>query len=249
MKTFALTCLATMVAAHKGKWKDNCSGNQEGCTISDVNFQSIGSINFDYASYLEVTKWNNEDFMLISEFEGAPWKSGSVAIVPGLKEGVMNGDVSDLKAHTLDPSPYKFENPNNSKKVPDDVFDGELVVLVPDGFVIWGHRDGGVYLLVQDKEDITKTTKTVKLTKHISDKFYHTGHWIDMNQDGRKDLLIARADSKRRTNGGELVWLEHPAEGALDGEWVEHVICNGPDVYTSVDVLPQYPNEIVVWAS
>jgi len=101
--------------------------------------------------------------MLITEFEGAPWKSGSVAIVPGLKEAVMNGDVSDLKAHTLDPSPYSFENPNNSKKVPDDVFDDELVVLVPDGFVIWGHRDGGVFLLVQDKEDITKTTKTVKL--------------------------------------------------------------------------------------
>lgn len=71
-----------------------------------------------------------------------------------------------------------------------------------------------------------------------------------MNQDGRKDLLIARASAKREKNGGELVWLEHPAEGALDGgEWTEHVICKGPDVFTSVDVLPQYPDEIVVWAS
>jgi len=187
--------------------------------------------------------------MLITEFEGAPWKSGSVAIAPGLKDGVMKGDVSDLKAHTLDPHPYKFENPNNSKKVPDDVFDGELVILVPDGFVIPGHRDGGVFLLIQDKEDITKTTKTVKLTRFIDNVFYHTGHWIDMNQDGRKDLLIARASATKDKNAGELVWLEHPAEGALDGEWKEHVICTGPDVYTSVDVLPQYPDEIVVWAS
>jgi len=71
-----------------------------------------------------------------------------------------------------------------------------------------------------------------------------------MNDDGRKDLLIARASAKRRMGGGELIWLEHPAEGALDGaEWTEHVICNGPDVYTAVDVLPEYDDEIVVWAS
>jgi len=68
-----------------------------------------------------------------------------------------------------------------------------------------------------------------------------------MNGDGRKDLLIARSNGKK--NGGELVWLEHPAEGAFDGEWTDHKICDGPDVFTSIDVLPQYPNEVVVWAS
>ena len=68
-----------------------------------------------------------------------------------------------------------------------------------------------------------------------------------MNGDGRKDLLIARSNGRK--HGGELVWLEHPAEGALDGEWTDHKICDGPDVFTSIDVLPQYPNEVVVWAS
>ena len=82
----------------------------------------------------------------------------------GLKEAVMNGDVSDLEAHELDPSPYTFEHANNSSKVPDDVFDNDqLVILVPDGFSFWGHKDGGVFLVVQDKEDITKTSKTVKI--------------------------------------------------------------------------------------
>jgi hypothetical protein len=68
-----------------------------------------------------------------------------------------------------------------------------------------------------------------------------------MNGNGRKDLLIARSNA--RVGGGQLIWLENPAEGALDGQWTEHVICEGPDVFTTIDVLPQYPNEIVVWAS
>ena len=69
-----------------------------------------------------------------------------------------------------------------------------------------------------------------------------------MNGNGRKDLLIARTNYTN--GGGRLVWLEHPAEGPLDGkEREEHVICEGPDVFTSVSELPQYPGEIIVWAT
>jgi len=40
--------------------------------------------------------------------------------------------------------------------------------------------------------------------------------------------------------GGELVWFEQPAEGALgsDGAWTEHIVCPGPDVsflFTDLD--------------
>jgi len=148
----------------------------------------------------------------------------------------------------LDPSPYKWENPNNAKVVPAGVFaGGENVILVPDGFVIPGHRDGGAYLLVQDSVDITKTTKAIKLTRFIDNYWYHTGHWIDLDGDGLKDLLIARTNSK--PGGGELCWFKQPATNALDGaEWVETVITQGPDVFTSIDVMAAYPNEIVVWA-
>ena len=69
-----------------------------------------------------------------------------------------------------------------------------------------------------------------------------------MNGNGRKDLLIARTNYTN--GGGRLIWLEHPEEGALDGrEWEEHVICEGPDVFTSVSQSPMFPNEIVVWAT
>jgi len=232
MKTFALSRIAALTAAHN---------------VGGIDFESIGKIDYDLSSYIQLGKFGNEDFLLISEFDGAPWASGSVALVPGIKDAVKNGNVSDLKAYTLDPTPYDFENPNNASFVPADVFEGEHAIIVPDGFLIIGHRDGGVYLLLQDEDDLSKTKKTVKLTRDINNTWYHTGHWIDMNGDGRKDLLIARSNGKK--NGGELVWLEHPAEGAFDGEWTDHKICDGPDVFTSINVLPEYPDEVVVWAS
>ena len=148
MKAFALSCLAALGWAA-------CNPSKETCTISDVVWEPIGKIHYRTASYLEIAKWGTEDFMLISEFNGAPWRSGSVAIATGLKDAVIAGDVNDVEAVKLDPSPYKFESPNNAKVVPDDVFAGENVVLVPDGFVIPGHRDGGVYLLLQDENDLS----------------------------------------------------------------------------------------------
>lgn len=160
MKKLALSCLVAIGLA--------CNCSKETCTINDVVFEPIGRIRYRTPSYLEVAKWGTEDFLLISEFNGSPWRSGSVAIAPGLKDAVVAGDVDDVKAVRLDPSPWKFESPNNAKVVPDDVFAGVNAVLVPDGFVIPGHRDGAVYILVQDNDDITKTTKTIRLTRYIS---------------------------------------------------------------------------------
>ena len=86
--------------------------------------------------------------MLISMFEGAPWKSGSVAIAAGLKGGIEGRNVSDVKPVRLDPAPYAFESPNNAKKVPDDVFPGEHAIIVPDGFLIPGHKQGSVFIMI-----------------------------------------------------------------------------------------------------
>ena len=108
----------------------------------------------------------------------------------------------------MDSNPYTFKSVNKAQKVPDDVFPGEYAILVPDGFLIPGRRDGNAYLMLLDKNDITKTKKTIKLGQDIPGYWYHKGHWIDMNGDGRKDLLIARTNY--REGGGRLVWLENP---------------------------------------
>ena len=65
---------------------------------------------------------------------------------------------------------------------------------MPDGFSIPGHRDGGLYLMVMDSSDVTKTQSTIKLTEFIDNYWYHTVHWIDMNNDGKKDILTSRGN-------------------------------------------------------
>ena len=73
------------------------------------------------------------------------------------------------------------------------------------------------------------------------------GEWIDMNGDGRKDFLTARSNAKK--DGGELVWFEHPAEGLTTAAWTEHIVCKGPDVGIQVVQVPQFKNEVVVFAA
>ena len=129
--------------------------------------------------------------------------------------------------------------------MPDVVFPSDNVIMVPDGFSLPGHRNGGVYLLVQDADDITKTTKTCRITPELNHVWYKQGHWYDMNGDGLKDLLISRIDGDKN---GELVWFEQPASGALDDiEWTEHSITTGPDVMTYVEDIGS--NELLVWAA
>lgn len=99
-----------------------------------------------------------------------------------------------------------------------------------------------------DSSDVTVVSKAIRITQFIDNTKYQTGHWIDMNNDGLEDLLIARSTNEEGT--GELMWLEQPASGALDGdEWTEHKITDGPDVYTTYDVLAEYQDQIVVWAA
>ena len=50
--------------------------------------------------------------------------------------------------------------PNNIAVVPEDVF-GERVIMVPDGFLVPFKKNGGLYAVRVDANDITKTTGTV----------------------------------------------------------------------------------------
>lgn len=74
------------------------------------------------------------------------------------------------------------------------------------------------------------------------------GFWVDLNGDGRKDYITARSDAKK--GQGELLWLEHPEEGLAATEpWKEHVLGNMADVSIEIQVLPEFPDEIVVFAA
>lgn len=147
----------------------------------------------------------------------------------------------------LDTGHVKFQWPNDIAVIPQDVF-GERAIIVPDGFLVPGKKDGNLYVIRMDDEDITKTKETVQITAHKNNYFYHMGEWVDLNGDGRKDFITARSNAK--AGKGELIWFEHP-EGGLDSDdfWVEHSLGNVADVSIEVLTLPEFKNEIVVFAA
>lgn len=172
--------------------------------------------------------------------------NGSLSIVSGITEAVEARDASTLSGTELKTGTFKW--PNDVRVVPYDVFNQRAIV-VPDGFLVPGHSNGGVYIVTMDDTDITSAGDTVKISNpDESGFFYHMGYWIDMNSDGRKDFLTARSNAKE--GEGALLWLEQPAEG-ITGTWTEHVVCTGcADVGITVlnDDSP-YADEMVVFAA
>jgi hypothetical protein len=115
--------------------------------------------------------------------------------------------------------------------VPKDAVPGSTggnFVLTAGGFLVPGHTTGSIDLWGLGN-DPSKATRT-KLSADKKDWFYHKAIWHDINGDGRQDILAARATAPTNgdAKGGELLWLEQPANGT--GTWLEHVLVSGPDV-------------------
>ena len=207
----------------------------------DVAWESMGQFNLKHAAFPDITSFkDSETFLLCSAF-GA-FGGGSLEVVPNVVDAVKSGNVSQLTPHTLKLSGLQW--PNEVKVIPYDVF-GERAIIIPDGFLVPGHANGGLYVATIDAHDITKVTGQHTITSNKDGYFYHMGEWIDLNGDGRKDFITAKSNAA--AGGGRLVWYEHPKEG-LEGEWIEHVVTEGPDVGIEV-VEGIYRNEIVVFAA
>lgn len=191
---------------------------------ADVTSTSMGHFSLKNAAFPSVAQFNgSERFLLCSSFGAL--SSGAIYVVPGLEAAVQNNTVSKLVAKEL--KTPSFEWPNNVATIPEDVF-GYRAIVVPDGFLVPGKSNGGVYIVTMDATDITLATGTFKISPKEDGYFYHMGEWIDMNGDGRKDFVTAKSNAK--AGGGKLVWFEHPAAGLTSATWTEHVVTSGPDV-------------------
>ena len=82
----------------------------------------------------------------MTDFSGSPLSNGAISVIPGIKDAVVSGDVSNLESVELDTGKTNFKWPNNAQVVPKEVF-GYRAIVVPDGFLVPGHKDGGVYVV------------------------------------------------------------------------------------------------------
>lgn len=159
---------------------------------ADVTSTSMGHFSLKNAAFPSVAQFSgSERFLLCSSFGAL--SSGSIYVVPGLEAAVKTNTVSKLQAKEL--KTPSFQWPNNVATIPEDVF-GQRAIVVPDGFLVPGKSNGGVYVVTMDASDITLATGTFEISPKKSGYFYHMGEWIDMNGDGRKDFVTARSNAK-----------------------------------------------------
>ena len=199
MKYFSLACFAGIATAK---------------IVGDIDFKSLGKFSIENPNYLHVDVWwhnysISDPFLYVTSgltsYTGEP---GSISIVEGLKEAVIAGDVSTLKATKLDTGD-KLIAPMDPKMAPPMVFEANRVIAVPTGY-----ETGGIYLVHISSDDMTKTLGTYKMTPDKEGYSYYQGEWTDLNNDGVFDFITVRSNG----NEGELVWFERPSgSSGLDG--------------------------------
>lgn len=151
----------------------------------------------------------------------------------------------DLETGSLADLATGIDWPNVITPVNASVF-GFDAMLVGAGFLVPSHTLGGVWLIEASTTPKTlpkpiKITKDQSTSRFLPDSgyFYHKATLLDMNGDGRLDVVTSKcADSVEPFNPkvGKLVWLEQPAgASAWSGEpWKEHAIADGPDFLFTV---------------
>jgi hypothetical protein len=183
---------------------------------------------------------NQPEFLLISEFGAL--SSGKVAVIPNIRDAFEGkAQFSDLKSKVLSSS---FKWPNSISVIPQDVFPGINAIVVPDGFLPPGKTDGNIYVL---KTDLQSQEVLYQISPHKSGFFYHTGVWVDIDGDGRKDYLTARSNAQ--AGQGELVWYRHPTDGLLTTPWPETVITKGPDVMFDLANVQGHDTSFIVFGA
>jgi hypothetical protein len=117
-------------------------------SASDVTWESNGHFKIKHPAFLNIASFDDgttyDPFLLVSGF--AAIGSGEIYVVPDITQAVIDRDISHLKETKLKTKGTSFSWPNQVEVVPYDVF-GFRAIVVPDGFLVPTHTNGGVYII------------------------------------------------------------------------------------------------------
>jgi len=167
--------------------------------------------------------------LIVTTFEGTPFVG---------KHGVFMMDPTKPGSKfVMLPGSDNIDWPNAVTTVDSSVF-GFPAIILGNGFLVPSHTKGGVWVLEKSTSPST-LMRPVKITQDKSDWapdsgwFYHQAELVDMDGDGKLDVVTARCQygvwpwSKKR---GELIWLKQPDSDPLsDKPWTDHHLVDGPD--------------------
>jgi hypothetical protein len=144
----------------------------------------------------------------------------------------VGSKINDLRGVTLQTWTKDVTWPNETMRAPKEVFGSDFFTIA-GGFLVPGKNNGYVHVFNSRTGEVVR-----KLTKKKGGYWYHQVTWEDMNNDGKLDIITARANKPMFGGGkGEIIWLEQPANPLTD-DWKEHFIGKGPDVnfiYEDID--------------
>ena len=203
----------------------------------------LTDIEVERPAFLQLVKSpNGGSDLFISSFSVVG--GSKVSAVENVGERIYDG--SSIVAHTLT---EKVDWPNEISPQPLENSDpkGRRLFAVPSGFLVPGHDRGSMVLMATNspEPDTDSVWGALPITEPKPGWFYHRAEWRDMNDDGRLDLVTARAHLKFGGKAeGELLWLEQP-ENPWAETWKEHILATGPDVHFRVtdldnDGQPEY---------
>ena len=219
----------------------------------DVYRKGVLKAPFNVA-FLQVQSFNSpgggkRDGLLISSFFNAVKDAGGIKL-ERLEQRDLVARIPDLDAIDIDKFDGKVDIevltdldgvsrhvwPNETARVPDGVLPFEAIVS-PQGFLSTS-RPGRLTLISLD--DPERTEYIVDQSTFIPPRcepgsddnqpwFYHDARFIDMDDDGLRDLVTVRSSLISRGGfcppSGQLVWFRNPGEKLnKNTQWEEHVL-------------------------
>lgn len=152
----------------------------------------------------------------------------------------MQFDLNDISKHRTLKGDYLWPNELTTFRHRS----GQEVLLVPDGFLMPGQSNGGLYAIINPHG--LKKHHPIRITKEKNGWFYHRAVYVSL-PGGINGIITARAHKPLFGQGrGELVWISIPdniesksddpysANGGFDTSWDEVVLATGPDVMFEV---------------
>lgn len=194
---------------------------------SAQNYTKVSEIKVNHPAFLDIEWDDNQSNYTLWVNSFSPFGQDKVYSIDRLSNLSSSPESLRVKS-TFE----KINWPNQTQKVPYEVFEKDNLYTIAGGFLVPGKGNGAIELRS------TKNRSNISLTTLKPGFFYHKVIWADINNDGRLDVLTARANKPIfGSTKGELLWLEHP-ENPFEDHWNEHLIATGPDVnfiYEDID--------------
>ncbi|XP_072172998.1 uncharacterized protein [Diadema setosum] len=205
------------------------------------SYVEIASFDADDAAFSAIHENPNNPDQLdltVSTFNANPLSTDEVYVIRDIGSKLGSSNLNSVRQTLADGLLW----PNEVEPVPEDVFGTDRYWWVANGFLVPGKTAGSIGLIEADSSshpapyhDLT----TGSVTEHW---WYHRVYFVDVDGDGRKDMLTARADtSSASTTLAEMVYFSQPRMNPISSTWDVDTLFEGPDALFRYEEIPMSP--------